>query len=335
MGAAPRETSEARAVAGEILRDGRGARLDSTSSKSLQSVLIATNAELGSRAIERLARVEIYGDETSYINAVPQARKGIERIFVFDGLKHLIHYHSDLIKVLGLLQAHRPGVEYQLPDGSVLSESLAFSMAGYSILANFHETRRVPMTIHDMLGPKAQAEVLAAYRGALCFVLLHELGHIELGHLKFSEVRSERSHLSLREPEALSSYQEAELEADAFAMNLIPRHARATFTPSLIFFLGAFAFIEVFSGGLSESHPLAVNRLARLVDLCEMDQADQSILVSWIGGQVENYRRFAQDRAIHGGSIRSRIAESMPADQAYAVVLEIKRRVAAQHGVLE
>jgi IrrE N-terminal-like domain len=154
--------------------------------------------------------------------ATRSSRKGIERIFVFDGLKHLIHYHSDLIKVLGLLNAHRANVEYELPDGSVLPEPLAFSLAGYAILANFHETRRAPMTIHDMLGPKAQADVMAAFRGAVCFVLLHELGHIELGHLRFSEVRSERGHLSLQEPELLNAYQEAELEADAFAMNLIP-----------------------------------------------------------------------------------------------------------------
>lgn len=335
VGAAPNEEEVAHQVAEQIRHAGRGAHLHSQSSKSLHSMIASTQRELGEEALRRLAQVEIYGEESLYINAIPNMRRRVKRIIVFDGLKHLIHYHTDLIKVLDRLQVHRPDAQYELPDGSTVAECLAFSMAGFSILSDFLETLRTPVAIHDMLGPRARAEVVAAFRGALCFVLLHELAHIELGHLSISGVNSERLHFSLLEREAMNACKEDELAADAFAIGLIPSTSQAAFTPSLVFLLGAFAFLEVFSGNLSANHPLAVNRLSRLVDLCRMAPDEKSILVAWIEQQIQKFRNLSDDRASGGGSIRNRIEAKMPVQTAYRILIDIKQRVGVEHGCLE
>jgi hypothetical protein len=334
VGAAPNEEAVAHLAADQMRRVGKAVSSSSLTSKSLYAAIDATRPELGAEAIRRLAEMQIYGHESLYINAIPNVRRQTKQIIVFDGLKHLIHYHASLIRVLDRLQTLRPDAEYMLPNGSTEPEALACSMAGYALLDDFQKTFRKPVFVHDMLGRHARAEIAAAYRGALCFTLLHELAHIELGHLAFSPARSETRQFSLLEPEALNACQYDELAADAFALCLIPQQSRAAFGPSLVFMVGAFAFLEAFSGNLSADHPLAVNRMSQMVALCEMPVDDQAIYIGWIDHQVEKLQQFAAARVSGGGSIRERIAMSMPASLATRIIVEIKKRVRKQHGLL-
>lgn len=334
VGATPNEENLSRNVANEIRRAGYDATIESESSRSLQLMIDASSEELGKRAISQLRMVRIYGCESSYINAIPDISVE-KRIIIFDGLKHLIYYHIALIKVLDRLQKHREASKYSLSDGEALPESLAFSLAGYSILANFQENRQIPLAINDILGERAQGEVLAAFHGALCFVLLHELAHIELGHLSNKKLRSERFQPVLLEPEPLNQWQAEEMEADQYAWQLIQAETRHLFVPSIIFFLGAYAVIEVFSGHMTKAYPLAINRLSNLLSLTDMQANDMNIAVSWVDQQVNTFRRLRGDRDQSGGSIRNRIKESMPVETAYKIVTQIKRTVAAEYGPLD
>jgi hypothetical protein len=281
-----------------------------------------------------LSSVDIFGVDSNYANAIPQVAGGRRRIFVFEGLQRLVLFYADLVKVLDALQELRPNARAAF-DTEMLPEALAFSMAGFSTLSNAMSEQRMPATIHDMLGPIARRDVLSAYRLAMTFVLLHELGHIELGHLGLDGVRSERGHLDLAQPEPLSDFQLDELGADAFAFGLLPHRLRGEFMPSLMFLLGGHAFLEAFSGSLSAHHPLAVNRLGALADLAPMEEADKAIVRAWIGDQVESWRNFGRQRSEFGADLRARIEERMPVANAYRVLADIKARVAAEIGLLE
>jgi hypothetical protein len=186
-----------------------------------------------------------------------------------------------------------------------------------------------------MLGERAQGELIAAFRGALCFVLLHELAHIELGHLSTKRLRSERFQPVLLESEPLNQWQAEEMEDDLYAWELIQPETRHAFVPSIIFFLGAYAFIEVFSGSLTKAYPLAINRLSNLLSHTDMKANDMNIAVSWVEQQANTLRSLRLDRDQSGGSIRDRIKESMPVETAYKIISEIKRTVAVEFGPLE
>lgn len=329
--AAPDERAAALRVAAEIRRKQLAARADSVSSRWLRSAVDFSKNELGEVAVRELERVEVLGHEASYINALPTSDG---RIVVFDGLRHLILFHTNLTKVLEQLQRCRPQATHQLSDGTVLPEALAFSLAGYSILADFLTSLHSPPVLADVLGPVPKAHALAAYKGAMCFVLLHELAHIRLGHLRGEPTRSETLAASILSPEVLTEAQQDELGADRYALALIPAEARVLFGPSIVFFFGAFAFIELFAGSLSSNHPLAVNRISALVDMCPMRPGDKQILVSWVTEQAERFREFAKARQSAGGSIRANIHATVPVALARETLEAIKLRVLHEHGLL-
>jgi hypothetical protein len=334
-GAVPNEIEYTRRAANEIRKSGIGAFSDDTEAKSLLSMINAIKNELGEKSLSQIAQVEINSSQSSYINILPDYRGQVKRIIVFDGFKQFVCFHTYLIKVLDQLQVHRSEVQYKLPNGSLVNESLAFSIAGYSILSDFQKTRRLPVSIHDMLGPRARNDVIAAVCGALGFVLLHEIGHIELGHIDKSGVYSERQHFSLLEQEVLNLSKENEIAADKFAIGLIPHESRFAFMPSLIFLFGAYAFLEVFNGNLNEQHPLAVNRLSSIVDECEASPETKNIIISWIEQQRNSFKALEKDRINNNGSIRNRIEENMPVNVAYKILADIKHNVSTEYGLLD
>jgi hypothetical protein len=149
----------------------------------------------------------------------------------------------------------------------------------------------------------------------------------------FRPIFSECQSWALAEPEHLADVQTNELEADAFAFSLILPGNRALFAPSLAFLFGGFAFLEAV-GVPQATHPLAVNRLSLLMMRSDMPDADKTIMMSRVEGQAQGYRRMANDRAQNGVSVRHRIHETMPLDLAYAIVAEVKVRVAREQGAL-
>ena len=334
-GALPEELLAARRAAAAILRAETTADLASDHSRFLARVIETGQPYLTHGVTEQLRGVHLYGIDSAYTNAIPDTSQAAPRIFVFQGLLQILYYIIHLIRVLERLQALRPVARFSL-DGEDLPEALAFSMAGFSILSDALLEQRFPaVLLHDMLGPIARADALSAYRFAVLFVLLHELGHIESGHLQSSQVRSERPAMALAEPERLSVIQTQELTADAFALDRIKPAYRAELMPSLIFFFTPFTFLEAFSGALSKSHPLAVNRLSALAQRADMPPDAHPIVMSWIDGQLESLHRMAPSRDKAGGTLRMRIEERMPVRRAYEVVRIIQQQVLQQSGILD
>lgn len=114
---------------------------------------------------------------------------------------------------------------------------------------------------YELLPLEALHENAIAINGALTFILLHELGHHELGHMESENEPSSGLQTKLLIPENLSDYQQQELEADRFAMDSLIEEARVIGT---FWQQHAMAFtlqLEIISGLLlSDGHPMALNR---------------------------------------------------------------------------
>ncbi len=116
-------------------------------------------------------------------------------------------------------------------------------------LPDFH---RIPLPY------QAQLNCHASVPGALTFLLLHELGHIQLGHLEGSEARM--SHYDMAFAQQLSDYQLQEAEADEFALDSLRDEAQILGPYWMAQALAFFVTLELLSGHVDSAHPLAINR---------------------------------------------------------------------------
>jgi len=96
--------------------------------------------------------------------------------------------------------------------------------------------------------------------GAITFILLHELGHLALGHLENEIARPMTVTTAI--PEQYNSYQLQELEADDFAANSLHTEAKPLATYWQHQAVAFYSQLELVSGIRTEDHPLAINRSA-------------------------------------------------------------------------
>lgn len=298
---------------------------NSEESKKIHEIIFSLRDEIGENAVYLLNQIEISFDPSLKVDAHTSINP--KKIILNNGLIQFLLFHSDLIRVLDYLIIHRSEKKYQLPDGSIEDEKFIFSMAAYSLLAQFacKKISDLP-NIHDILDEKAGKEVVAAVHGGICFILLHELGHIELGHLNLFE-DIERQSFDLVEEESLSARKEWELAADSFAFNLIPSYSRRFFMPSITFLFGAYAFLEAFIGNYNKKYPLTINRLHILVNQCDLTHEEENIYFSWIRDRVESFRGLREMREKNDGSIFYNIEKSMPRDFAFFCIADIKSKI--------
>jgi hypothetical protein len=335
VAAAPSENAFTETVIDLIQRSNIVARQDSGPSQFLRKVLDEHSEYLTPELNEQLTEIEIYGVDLPVINAIARVEETRPQIILFHGLLHFIHFYADLVNVLHLLMTLRPAKEI-LVNGETWDEARAFSAAGFAILAHFMDTGQVPCAVGDLLGPTTRRNIEIGYTGAVLFVLAHEAGHIALGHTSNKRLVAERKSHALRIDEQLSLPQEQELEADAFAFKSIREEAREWFTPSMLFFLGPFAFLEAFSRPVRDTHPLASNRAAQLAAMVSAREPENAVAIQRIvESQIAGFRNLAPKRDENNGNIRYRIRETMPIDLAYAIVKEVKNRVFSEQGLLD
>ncbi len=111
---------------------------------------------------------------------------------------------------------------------------------------------------YRVLPPDTLGNCRVSVPGALTFLLLHELGHIELGHLDRDEVRM--SHYDMAFEQKLTNYQLQEAEADEFALDALTDGAQMLGPYWMAQALAFFVTLELLSGYEDRHHPLAINR---------------------------------------------------------------------------
>ncbi|WP_028886242.1 hypothetical protein [Teredinibacter turnerae] len=110
-----------------------------------------------------------------------------------------------------------------------------------------------------LLDPGAIAQCSYAINGALSFILLHELGHHELGHITSCSTIEDCGAQFIDEP--TSEGKQHEREADQYAFDAIKPEAQIVGTFWQHQALSFFSSLELVAGqALSNDHPLSLNR---------------------------------------------------------------------------
>jgi hypothetical protein len=333
-GAAPAEAERLQTTIDTIRRANVTARLDSSQSRFLRNLTDKHAHFMSSDAVDLLRTTDLYGTDLAIANAIPRHRNGRRQIILFEGLCHLIRYYADLITVLNLIQTLRPTATI-IVEGEPQPEVSALSSAGFAIIADFIESGRTVRTLSPLLGPKSRRNAAIGYLGAVLFILLHELGHLQLGHLAGARDRTERLPLALPIDETIDHYQQQEFDADAFAFRSLRDEVREDFISSVLFFLGPFAFLEAFALPDAKTHPLSVNRAAHLASLLGPDGRAAHAVARIVESQAAGIKNLARSRNENRGDVRHRIREKMPLDLANRIVREVADRIRDEVGCLD
>lgn len=110
----------------------------------------------------------------------------------------------------------------------------------------------------SLIEPEKHDELRLMIGGAVTALILHELGHHELGHLEKEIARSMTYQMVV--DQSLSDYQRQEAEADRFALESTVAEASPLVTYWLAQNLDFFIQLELMTGVRDQQHPLAINR---------------------------------------------------------------------------
>lgn len=102
--------------------------------------------------------------------------------------------------------------------------------------------------------------VKSSIAGSLLYMIMHEVGHIQLKHHDF-EGEGNVEKLDLSVPENLSRYQYQEMEADNYAMDSLQENLRPLHEPWIEMALNFFIQREALLSERSETHPINLNRV--------------------------------------------------------------------------
>ena len=127
------------------------------------------------------------------------------------------------------------------------------------LFKNYHLGEPLP-NFAALASPEMIKDAKIAQSGAVLFVLLHELGHLQLGHHTNTQTRP----MNFRKivDEEMNLEQQLEFEADQYALNSIDESVREIGQFWLKAAFDFFVRLEVMAGQYTPDHPLTINRIA-------------------------------------------------------------------------
>jgi len=331
-GAAPLERRNLETIVDTVRQNNITAETGSAQSRFLRNLTDQHLHFFTEEAAALLKEADFFGVDLPYVNAIPRTRKGRHQVIVFTGLLKTVQFYGELIQLLNLMLLQRPNATLNV-DGYAESEALMFSSAAFAGLAGLVDRQQPLPKFRRLLGIHARKHAAIGYLFAVLFILAHEIGHLRLGHLYAAPELSERMPTSFAIPEELSRYQSHELEADEFAMRAFRERSRENIIPSVLFFLGPFAFLEAFAR-VSGDYPLSVNR-AEHVRLLVADSEASRIAAEVLQSSVAGFHRLATMQGLGGTNLRDTIQERMPPRRAEWIIGQVAARIRAEHGSLE
>lgn len=150
-----------------------------------------------------------------------------------------------------------------------------------------------------LLPEDAKIDCDRSIAGAILFTLLHELGHIELGHL--TEGVSHPSRYAVLIPEDMTEYKREEMDADQYALDSLIDEAKILGLFWQRQALSFFSSMELMTGhASSDNHPVAINRGA-LGEALKGDWGEEFGIQANPGQLAESARRFFDSRQYSPG----------------------------------
>lgn len=154
----------------------------------------------------------------------------------------------------------------------------------YGFWIYFNDQEYGLRNVAEILNPNDQTAYLDALGGAMLFIYLHELGHIELNHHDVYDKCIKKGLLN--QEEVKEKKELIEYEADQFALNSVKDHLKAVMLVNADLVFDMVNEFELYALHSTEGHPLIYSRLERLNSL--LDDGSDEDLIKIIGASVKN-----------------------------------------------
>jgi hypothetical protein len=224
---------------------------------------------------------DIFLIPTLYSNAFASLKSGRPTILVFMGLLDSIQFRVASLKYFERLPASLNDI-HPFPNlpGTSARMGLSLMLDTLHLLLSKNGCPAPPLT--DVLSEEDRKRVRLQQFQGLCFLILHELAHFDLGHLSLATREVRPAIGALLVEEELNDFQREELEADAHVLTLLKPELVSLAFPMANHFFCSLSHLERFLVPAATSHPLTINRIGRIKELVanrtgEMDEDnDQS-----------------------------------------------------------
>jgi hypothetical protein len=221
-------------------------------------------------AMEKLLRCRIISIPAPICSARAMTWQGTPTIVVFDGLLDLVVAIMEMSYAVRELPRDLEHV-FPHPDFPAVSTNAWAEVIFLRLINRFLTDGEPPPDLRRIISsPTIERDIQHAFVGAAWWFLLHELGHIELGHGRFSDGQF---RLAISEglvvDEELSVFQQQEFDADAFVFDCLTDEGKKAYYVWTSMALGAMMMVESLYLRPRGTHPLSVNRLIRAHELSQ------------------------------------------------------------------
>jgi hypothetical protein len=202
---------------------------------------------------------------TDICNASAVGGRGDATILVHRGLIKCVTFYIELEFIVQALLTHAEDVAHASRDDMGKVYRLVWD-ASFLLV---HYVRGVDLLpwLGSNLDNSIRSNVVIRVSHALWFIVMHEIGHIELGHLTKDGGAIPPIYPSLALQESLNELKAQEFAADAYVINSL-RPDDVPWTSSYVIpTLEMLSDIETRLRALTDTHPLALNRLHHMYEL--------------------------------------------------------------------
>lgn len=230
-------------------------------------------------AVEKLGNCNVVLVPIPVCNATAKTKKGESYIAIFDGLLDVAISQIEMSYIVQCLPEELDAI-FPREDFPTVSVKSWLAVIFSSFIRRFI-THGEPLPNFRAISPSLSidTEVEHAFLGTAWWVILHELGHIELGHTRFVNGGARPSICEeLIVSEIISEFQKQEFEADQFVYSCLTDEAKKAFYAWTNHALGTSLMIETVMASERGTHPLTINRLNNALAITKgMDEISKEV----------------------------------------------------------
>lgn len=278
------------AIEGRILRE------TDPKTAEIRKLLTAYSFCLTDAGRERLASTPIFHLDYGGFLAFSSLHRGQPYVVVSAGVLHAATYRLALAVLTDRLLR-------VLPDRASDPDELRF-MLGLTVtkardlsIASWEDLSKLPRIAH-VFDPANSQQFIDGVLGCLTFIAMHEIGHLELGHLSCR--KCEAGERELIAPEALNEEKHQEFEADLFAFEAVKAEHRVSFSTNMLIAFDLYMDMER-ALPVGSSHPRTVNRIDGIARA--VDAYDEAFFAKHIASMLE--QRIRELERATGSSLTS------------------------------
>jgi hypothetical protein len=244
---------------------------------------------------ERLSRTDIYVVNEPLCNAGAELEPG--HIVLFDGLLEVLQFRMELSLLIAEINKHFDAIAVKA--GLTREGFISTAFQAQSLSLHFlHHPQPLPK-IGESFGARLTHDAEHAFAGGLLFILLHEFGHLELRHSALNLGSAASTAPTLACVEDVNFRKEQEFEADAFAFEAMVPRARSMLIVNAWYVMGLILDYESLAGNRNNTHPLAINRIAKLNELS--GALDDAVIAESVANMFKSRLNLMESRlnAVH------------------------------------